>query len=110
METKKSSDQQKRNYDKGVNNQHQFQVNDLVLLQNFRQRTDHTAKFEPPFIGPYRIVQVRNDKLNFVVETLDKLDQYRVHYNRLRKYDGVVDETTQAQRPRRGRPKKSQPI
>jgi hypothetical protein len=109
VETKKSSYQQKRHYDKGVNNQHQFQVNDLVLLQNFRQRTDHTAKFEPPFIGPYRIVKVSDDKLNYVVETLDKLDKYRVHYNRMRRYDGVVDGTTQPPRPRRGRPKKAQP-
>ena len=53
--------------------------------------TDESRKFHLPYCGPYRVVEVL-PPVNYVIESLDGSTTKRVHFNRLKKSCGRINE------------------
>ncbi|CAF1017288.1 unnamed protein product [Brachionus calyciflorus] len=84
---RKSQENQKRQYDSKVRDQIKFNIGDLVILVNSRQRPGQERSFEPKFIGPYKILEQVTD-VNFkIVDVNNQKSTLVVHYNRMRKYN-----------------------
>jgi len=105
-QTNKSVSAQKRYYDKTIREKNKFKVGDLVLLENFQKRVEHTSKFEPEKIGPFEIIEIFNDNLNYKLKSLTNNNEFVTHYNRMHPYFGNKEGTTLPVKRGRGRPPK----
>jgi hypothetical protein len=75
---------QKANYDNETRDSVIYVIGDQVMINNTKQRVNHSKAFEPKFLGPYRIIKICNE-LNYVIES-PTLGTEIVHYNRLRRF------------------------
>ncbi len=84
--TRVAQAKQKHYFDRFVKNASEFNVGDLVKIDNFRVRVGHSKSFEPKFLGPFKIINVLGeDRLTYEILDLAGKIQ-RVHYKRLHKY------------------------
>ncbi|CAF1083270.1 unnamed protein product [Brachionus calyciflorus] len=82
---RKSQENQKRQYDSKVRDKIKFDICDLVILVNTKQRPGQVRNFEPKFIGPYKILE-RVTEVNFKIQNLaNQKSTVFVHYKRMRK-------------------------
>ena len=61
------------------------------MLRNSGLHTDESRKFHLPYCGPHRVVEVL-PPVNYVIESLDWSTAKRVHFNRLKKSGGRINE------------------
>lgn len=77
---------QKRNNDRFVHYKKSYSVGIIVKIHNPRHRIGLSSCFEPKFLRPFRICEVKGD-LNFRLDgSSSNLRDELVHYNRLSKY------------------------
>ena len=75
---------QKLNYDRFVKEKAEFQVGDVVKINNCRRHVGLSKAFEPKFIGPFTITKKLGD-LNYQLEA-PNIKSEIFHYNRLLPY------------------------
>ena len=75
---------QKSLYDNQLKYRNEFAVGDLVMINNTRQRPNHSKAFEPKFIGPYKIVKSSKGLTYDIISPV--LGTEKVHYNRLYRF------------------------
>lgn len=80
-----AQERQKRYFDRFVSYSVQFNVNDLVLLVNERNKLGQSKSFRVRASGPF-IVRERFNDVNFRIESVASGNSQVVHYNRLRPY------------------------
>ena len=68
-------------------------VGDLAMLRNSVLQNDESRKIHLPYCGSYRVVEVL-PPVNYVMENLDGSTTKRVHFNRLQKSCGRINEIT----------------
>lgn len=79
--TNRAQTRQKKYHDQNIRNKIVFKVGDLVKIQNFRVRPNHSKSFEPKFLGPFKITEMLND-LNYRIAANDSKPLV-VHYDRM---------------------------
>ena len=66
------------------------------MLRNSVLQTDESRKFRLPYCGPYRVVEVL-PSVNYVIESLDGSTTKRVHFTRLKKGCGRINEKSKTE-------------
>ena len=61
---------QMKRFDKQVNIIIKFKINDLILLENYRQVVGHVHAFEPKFSGPYKFSGPQKEDANYLIKKL----------------------------------------
>ncbi len=83
--TRTAQAKQKYFHDRTVKDAAKYKVNDLVKINNFRVRPNHSKAFEPKFIGPCKILEVVGDLSYKILDDKNKIQV--VHYKRLNHYN-----------------------
>lgn len=94
----KAHEEQKKFYDRDVNEKYKFLIGDYVLLSNERQKVGESRSFTPKFLGPFVIIDHYNS-VNYVIEDLVTRKTQAVHFNRLKPYKmraGIANRDRQA--------------
>ena len=86
---KKAYEKQKFQYDKFVHMGKQFEVGDLVLVRNERNKVGESKCFKERAIGPFQIMDKFNS-VNFRIINLSNGKEQTIHYNRLLQYNQRV--------------------
>ena len=81
----------KKHYDQKESANTAYSGGNLVMLRNSVLQTDESRKFHLPYCGPYCVVEVL-PPVNYVIESLDGSTTKRVHFNRLKKSCGRINE------------------
>jgi len=89
---------QKFFYDRFVKDRAQFHVGDIVKINNYRSRIDHSKAFEPKFLGPYKITKILGE-LNYQLES-STLPRQIVHYNRMTHFHVRTEFNDQSEEPK----------
>ena len=66
------------------------------MLRNSVLKNDESRKFHLPYCGPYRVVEVL-PPVNYVIKSLDGSTTKGVHFNRLKKSCGRINEKSTAE-------------
>ena len=86
---KKAYEKQKFQYDKFVHMGKQFEVGDLVLVRNEKNKVGESKCFKERAIGPFQIMDKFNS-VNFRIINLSNGKEQTIHYNRLLQYNQRV--------------------
>ena len=82
----KAHDVQKKYYDRQMKNTRVYAVGDLVSVVNERSIVGQSHAFKDRALGPYKILSIFNDKLNYQIVNLQDNKVNKIHYNRLLPY------------------------
>ena len=83
-------------YDQKASANTAYNVGDLVMLRNSVLQNDESRKFHLPYCGPCRAVEVLPPVI-YVIESLDWSTTEHVHFNRLKKSCGRINEKSMAE-------------
>ncbi len=86
VQLEKARQVQKHYYDRAVKNSRKYEIGDLVSVVNERSISGQSHAFKDRAIGPFKIVGVFNDKLNYQILGLNDNKINKIHYNRLLPY------------------------
>jgi hypothetical protein len=82
----KARNVQKHHYDQAVKNSRKYRIGDLVRVVNERSVVGQSEAFKDRAIGPFKVVGVFNDELNYQILSLRDNKINKIHYNRLLPY------------------------
>ena len=81
----------KKCYDQKASANTVYTAGDLVMLRNSVLQIVESRKFQLPYCGPYCVVEVLLP-VNYVIESLGRSTTKHVHFNRLKKSCGRINE------------------
>ena len=84
VQLEKARNVQKFHYDQAVRNSRKYKIGDLVRVVNERSIVGQSHAFKDRAIGPFKVVGVFNDELNYKILSSDNKIN-KIHYNRIQR-------------------------